>query len=550
LLGKRGLLHLVRGAPEQAWVDFDEAVRKNEARGSAALAGASLADRAMACFALGRDQDARDDLERARVMLHHPDDRSAEGRMLFAAEPLGRAFFARWRGETPAAVTAAARAELAPIFSGAPASWDIVQRLVEWLIDALEKGGARATHVDLGHRSEAHFSRANAVHSPIMATDSLLASAVAGRTEEMLSFLERLVRQNSYTQHKAGGDAVGHLLAARASELGLEVLRQPSERFADHLVFSAEGVADGFVALVGHIDTVFPEGAFEVFARDGDRLRGPGVLDMKGGIVVMLEAVRALREAGIRPNLKILLVGDEEIGSPEGRPFLERHARGASAALVFEAGRAADRIITSRKGTGSLSVTARGRAAHAANNHKDGVNAILAMAHFVTEAQALTNYELGTTVNVGVIRGGEAKNTVPDQCEVEVDFRFVTVTEADRAEARLLEAARTAEARVPGAQLTVRGGKGRYPLERTPANVALLERYADEARRAGLGAEEAPLVAGGSDASTTSAIGIPSIDGMGPRGAGFHTKDEYIEIASLEPKTLALASFLARWATR
>jgi glutamate carboxypeptidase len=366
----------------------------------------------------------------------------------------------------------------------------------------------------------------------------------------MLTLLERLVRQNSYTQNKAGGDAVGRLLAERASALGMRVERQASERYADHLAFSTDDATDGFVALVGHIDTVFPEGAFEVFERDGDRLRGPGVLDMKGGIVVMLEAVRALRAAGVRPNVKILLVGDEEIGSPEGRPFLERHARGASAALVFEAGRAADRIITSRKGTGSLHVTARGRAAHAANNHRDGVNAILAMAHFVTEAQSITNYELGTTVNVGVIRGGEAKNTVPDLCEADVDFRFVTVAEADRAEARLLEAARTAEGRVPGSELAVQGGKGRYPLERTTANVTLMERYAEEARRAGLGADEAPLVAGGSDASTTAAIGIPSIDGMGPRGAGFHTKDEYIEIASLEPKTLALASFLARWATR
>jgi glutamate carboxypeptidase len=383
-----------------------------------------------------------------------------------------------------------------------------------------------------------------------MAIDSLLASAVAGRTDEMLSLLEGLVRQNSYTQNKAGGDLVGRALAEQATALGMRVERQESERFADHLAFSTAELSPGFVALVGHVDTVFPEGAFEVFERQGDRLRGPGVLDMKGGIVVMLEAVRALHAVGVRPNLKILLVGDEEVGSPEGRPFLERHASGASAALVFEAGRAADRIITSRKGTGSLHVTARGRAAHAANNHRDGVNAILAMAHFVTEAQAITSYELGTTVNVGVIRGGEAKNTVPDQCEVEVDFRFVTVAEADRAEARLLEAARVAEARVPGSQLTVRGGKGRYPLERTAANVTLMERYADEARRAGLGFEEAPLVAGGSDASTTAAIGIPSIDGMGPRGAGFHTKDEYIEVASLEPKTLTLATFLARWATR
>lgn len=140
LLGKRGLLQLVRGAPEQAWNDFDEAVRKNEARGSAALAGASLADRAMACFALGRDQDARADLERARAMLHHPHPDSAEGRMLFAAEPLGRAFSALRAGEAPSAVSTATRAALAPVFSGAPASWDVVQRLMAWLVEVMEQG--------------------------------------------------------------------------------------------------------------------------------------------------------------------------------------------------------------------------------------------------------------------------------------------------------------------------------------------------------------------------------------------------------------------------
>lgn len=372
-----------------------------------------------------------------------------------------------------------------------------------------------------------------------------LTAELEGRLPEMLGLLERVVRQNSYTANKAGGDAVGAMFAEEARRLGLAVTTQESARFANHQVFSTPDVGPGFVTFVGHVDTVFPEGSFEVFERNGDVLRGPGTLDMKGGIVVMLEALGALLRLGAKPNVKVLLVGDEEVGSPEGRAFIEAHAKGSSAALVFEAGRAEDKIITRRKGTGSLKVRAEGKAAHAANGHKDGVNAIWAMAHFITKAQSITNYDLGTTVNVGVIRGGEAKNTVPDACEVEVDFRFTTVAEASNAEQALFAAAKAAEELVPGSKLTWTGGKGRNPLERTEESGRLFERYAEEAKRAGLGFAEAGLIAGGSDASSTSAIGIPSIDGLGPRGAGFHTKDEHIIVSSLVPKTLALATFVA-----
>jgi len=148
------------------------------------------------------------------------------------------------------------------------------------------------------------------------------------------------------------------------------------------------------------------------------------------------------------------------------------------------------------------------------------------------------------TVNVGVIRGGEAKNTVPDRCEAEIDFRFERVADGQATFQALERAAAEAAASIPGAAITLTGGPKRLPLERSPENVALYQAYAEHARAAGLGSEEAALIAGGSDASTTAAIGIPSIDGLGPRGAGFHTKDERFEIDSLEPKVLALARFL------
>ncbi len=375
-----------------------------------------------------------------------------------------------------------------------------------------------------------------------------LALAVRGRRDAMLDLIRELVTQNSHTGHKAGGDAVGAIIAREAAQLGLAVRRVPSERFADHLVLSTpRATGDGAIVFVGHHDTVFPPGVFEGYTCEDGVARGPGVLDMKGGIVVMLEAVRAVKGvAGLDGlALKILIVGDEEVGSPEGRVVIQEEARGASCALVFEAGRAADRIITARKGTGSALAVATGKAAHAANDHKNGVNAIWALARFIDRAQALTDYARGVTVNVGVVRGGEAKNTVPDRAECQIDFRFERQEDATATFAALQRLAADAAATIPGAQIEVSGGPQRLPLERTAANVALCEEYGAHARAVGLGAEESPLIAGGSDASSTAAIGVPSIDGLGPRGSGFHTKQELIETASLEPKVLALARLLA-----
>ncbi len=382
------------------------------------------------------------------------------------------------------------------------------------------------------------------------ATFDALARAIAGRQAAMLGRIEQLVRQSSHTADKAGGDAVVDQLVTSAGELGLVQQRLSSTKFADHLVLStaaASSSAQGAVLLVGHHDTVFPKGTFEGFSLEGGIARGPGVLDMKGGIVVMLEALRALREVGLldQAKVRVILVGDEEVGSPEGKGVIHAHAAGASAALVFEAGRAEDKIITSRKGTGSARAVAVGKAAHAANGHKEGINAIWALASFIDRAQRLTDYERGVTVNVGVISGGEAKNTVPDRAECALDFRFVKLADGEATFAALTQAARDAEASVPGARIELSGGPARMPLERSPANVALFEAYAAHARAVGLGSAEAALIAGGSDASSTSQLGIPSIDGLGPRGKGFHTKDELIEIASLEPKALALARLLA-----
>ncbi|HTN52624.1 MAG TPA: M20 family metallopeptidase [Anaeromyxobacter sp.] len=361
----------------------------------------------------------------------------------------------------------------------------------------------------------------------------------------MESLLERLVRQGSFTHDRPGVEAAQRLAAGELRALGLEVELRPSTRFGPHLLFSGRGPGAP-VFLLGHADTVFPPGSFEGFRRDGDRATGPGAFDMKGGLVVMLLGLAAARRAGLleRRAVRGILVADEEVGSPESQPIIVAHARGSACALCFESGRAGDRIVTRRKGVAGLRVEARGVAAHAGNEPERGRSAIWAMARFVDRAQALADPGRGLTVNVGLISGGTARNTVPAAAACEVDLRF----EAEPDGRRLVEGLRraAAEAALPGTALEVAEAGWRTPLERTAASAALAEEYGECQRESGLGAGEAPLVGGGSDACTTGAAGIPSIDGLGPRGSGFHTPAEEVDLASLVPKAAAFLRFLAR----
>jgi glutamate carboxypeptidase len=368
---------------------------------------------------------------------------------------------------------------------------------------------------------------------------------IAAHAATMEKQLAELVEENSFTDNREGGNRVARLLAQYFAGPDLVCDAKPSRRFADHLVFCTHAPGPP-IALVGHLDTVFPPGVFEGFRRDGELARGPGVLDMKGGLVVVGTALAALGELGLLGEipLRFVIVSDEEVGSPEGQKIIAEAAAGATMGLVFEAGRAADAVVTRRKGTGSITVTARGRAAHAGNAHEQGINAIWAISRFIDRAQSLTDYARGTTVSVGRIEGGQGRNTVPDSARAEIDIRFTSSAEAERLMARLAEEADGVAASVAGSRVEVSGGISRLPLERSAASASLYAAYAACARACGLGDGEAPLSGGGSDANTLSALGIPCIDALGPRGAGFHTKEEHIELATLVPKAEALTRFL------
>lgn len=370
--------------------------------------------------------------------------------------------------------------------------------------------------------------------------------------EAMEAALAELVSINSFTENVEGGNAVGDVLAELFAIEGLDAarVRSSSGKFADHLVISSTWTSrgDAPMALIGHLDTVFPPGTFEGYRRDGDLARGPGVLDMKGGLVVVAWALKALAATNVlarAPGLRVVIVSDEEVGSPEGQSIIREAIQGVKGALVFEAGRKGDLVITRRKGTGAMTLVAHGKAAHAGNAHREGVNALRALAKLVDRVEGLTDYARGITVNVGKLTGGTSKNTVPDRAEALVDLRFETRADAEALIEAIRAAAGECAAAVPGARIELEGGITRLPLERTAESVRLMEEYGACARASGLGAGEAALIGGGSDASTSGAMGIASIDGLGPRGIGFHTRDEQIEIATLLQKAQALARFLA-----
>ncbi|ACG71422.1 peptidase dimerisation domain protein [Anaeromyxobacter sp. K] len=366
-----------------------------------------------------------------------------------------------------------------------------------------------------------------------------------GQRGAMEALLERLVAQNSFTQNRAGVEAVANVVAGQLRTLALDVELRPSHHYGPHVLFTGRA-AGAPVFLLGHTDTVFPPGTFEGFRRDGDRARGPGAFDMKGGIVAMLFGLAAAKRAGLLERVAVrgVLVSEEEVGSPESQAVIRAHAAGAACALGFESGRPGDLVVTRRKGVASVRVEARGVAAHSGNEHEKGRSAIWSLARFVDRAQSLTDYARGLTVNVGTIAGGTTKNTVPASASCEVDLRFETVADGQALREAVEAAAR--EAAIPGTELEVTAGAWRDPLERTPASSALAKEYGDCQRECGLGQGEAPLAGGGSDACTTGALGIPTIDALGPRGKAFHTPGEEVDLGSLVPKASALARFLAR----
>jgi glutamate carboxypeptidase len=374
-----------------------------------------------------------------------------------------------------------------------------------------------------------------------------LKAAIEARLPAFLGDLERLVNTDCGSYTKAGVDEVGRWTGSFLERLGAEVEYRDDDRLGATVVGTAAGSAGARLLLIGHLDTVFEPGqaAARPFAIEKGIARGPGVTDMKSGLLAGLYAIDALRELcdGTLPfeRLSFIANPDEEIGSPTSTRHIREIARDVDACLVLECARANGDIVSSRKGILDLRLTVHGRAAHAGVEPEKGRNAIVEAARLVRELNALNGRWQGVTVNVGVIGGGTRPNVVPEQCRLEVDVRSPSRLDLESAEAAVRELCATTL--VPDTTIDVEEIGRHWPMEKLERSGRLVEHAAAIADRLGFTVNDA-ATGGASDANTTAGMGIPTIDGLGPIGGLDHSPDEYLEVASIVPRTTLLAALI------
>jgi glutamate carboxypeptidase len=369
---------------------------------------------------------------------------------------------------------------------------------------------------------------------------------VRGAEPRLRARLRELVEIESPSDDREAVNRAADCVVNWARELGGEVLRHPGGTFGDvvELRFGAGGNSKPALVL-GHLDTVYPMGILatmpwrEVEGEDGVRLMGPGVVDMKAGVVIALEAIAALRELdALNRPVTVLLNPDEEVGSEVSRPHTERLARESAAVFVVEPGQGLA-YKTARKGVGHFELTVNGVAAHAGVDFASGHSAVLEMVRLAEEVSGWTDLSKGRTVNVGVIAGGTRSNVIAAQCRAEVDVRVVTMDDAARVE-EMFRGLRTRDA---ACTLRVAGGINRPPMERSAGTVKLFQQAQKLAAEIGLDLQEA-ATGGGSDGNFTAAIGVPTLDGMGAVGGGAHSPGEYVVAGHLVERTALLAGML------
>jgi glutamate carboxypeptidase len=372
-----------------------------------------------------------------------------------------------------------------------------------------------------------------------------LVSDIRKDLPQALQLLEQMVMMESPSFDKPLVDTFARFVAGRFSELGGRAEIIPAERFGDQVIVRFGSANTQPILLLGHTDTVFSTGEIHQrpFQSDGHRATGPGVFDMKGGILLMWMALRSLgrRAKGLQNNVTVLLTSDEEVGSNASRALIETEARRAKAVLVLEPSLPGGVLKTARKGVGRFTVKAIGRAAHAGIDPAKGVNAIEEISHQVLRLQKMSEPQRGTTVTVGVVQGGTRSNVVPAEAAVDIDVRITSMEEANR----ITKLIRDLPPVLAAARLEIRGAINRPPMERTADTVRLFEIARSVAADLGIDLKEGST-GGASDGNLTSALGIPTLDGLGPVGDGAHAIDEYIEINSLPERAALIAGLLDR----
>lgn len=365
--------------------------------------------------------------------------------------------------------------------------------------------------------------------------------------QTFLNELQVIVNMDSGTFHKPGLDEVAQWMKHRLERSGCTVTLQPQHEYGNNLYAIRRGSDKARILIIGHMDTVFPQGEPErrPFTIKDGKAFGPGILDMKSGLLLGIYALDLLCAAGEENFGSITFVcnSDEEIGSPGSKPLIKQLAGQADVALVLEPGRQLDEVVTARKGVGNYRLEVRGVASHAGVEPEKGRSAILELAHKIIAMQALNGTIPGVTVNVGVVGGGERGNIVPDHAHALIDIRA-----ADRDGIAAVEKAFhhiASQQHVPDTESTISGEMCHYPFEATQANQSVFKLAQAEAERQNIKLRGVST-GGGSDGNTTAALGIPTLDALGLAGGLAHNPGEYIVIDSIAPRMVLLAGLMER----
>ena len=367
--------------------------------------------------------------------------------------------------------------------------------------------------------------------------------------DEMISLWKEMVTIDSGIGVRDGGMAMGNLCAGILEELGFSIRRVSYEKCGDTIIGERGDMTKPFTILMGHMDTVFFKGEPEKrpFTIKDGKAYGPGVLDMKGGVTLLLSTLKALHEAGFEDfPCKVILDADEEpahvfSNAPE---VIQKEAEGAKCAFNFETGFTDHSLVVQRKGCWRFFIETFGRGCHVGNDPENGRSAILEMAHKIIEIEKLTDYSKQYNVNVGTIEGGTVANAAPAYCKVECDFRYTHPEDLPVLRRKVDEVC--SRQYVPDTTTKVSDSVGFATMTRLPGNLELLKIAQEVAEESGFPKPEARLCGGGSDAAYTTAMGVPTLCAVGVEGARNHTVEEWADVDSLFHRAKQMAGILLK----
>ncbi|GAA3721838.1 M20 family metallopeptidase [Salinicoccus jeotgali] len=372
-------------------------------------------------------------------------------------------------------------------------------------------------------------------------------SFIYDHSKEMLEMLKKLVNTDSGSYDKEGVDKVGQLLMEHFNNLGFIADVHENEKLGNNIVLRHQDARRPKFLIVAHMDTVFPKGTVDErpFSMEDGFAYGPGVIDMKASHVMLYYAMKALMEENVPAykDVEIIFNSDEEIGTIGSRKLIEEKAKDKEYVLVLEPARPSGSFVSSRRGVGQYQLEIRGKSAHSGMNPEDGISAIEEMAHKIIELKTLEDPENGLNINIGLIEGGTSVNTVAPIAKAGIDVRISTQEQAAEIDEKIQKVCN--ESTVTGAELTLTGGINRPPMEFASSVGELVDIVLKEAESLGIEIDHIAS-GGGSDASFTAAMGIPTIDGMGPVGGKQHTEREYLVIDTLMERTTLFINVVRR----